>query len=115
MSKTTISENLYLVAPSAILDIPLPLTTWEKSETDPVEYYSINDYVANYGHTVKQFSADGMMFAKGFNWTVDKIDEVREKSAEFGLEYGVSLLILNHNQLIELLASDAWKAEGEDG
>jgi len=107
-------ENLYLMGPTAMLDVPMPITGWEKNDIMPIEYYSINEYVASYGHTIEQFNTDGSLFVKGFNWTVDKIDEARalcEASDE--LTYGENVRILNHNETMELLASDAWNADVE--
>ena len=113
---TAYEENMYLVAPSAILDVPLPLETWEKVDEngvqiDPVEYHSVRSYLAQFGHTVDRFNNDSSMFMKGFNWTVHKIDEVRSKSNDLGLEYGKNLLILNHDEAMDLLATPEWSAE----
>jgi len=109
----TPQENLYLVAPVAVLDVPLPLATWEKVDEfgvqiTPVKYHSVRSYVAQYGHTVDRFNNANTMFMKGFNWTVSKIDEVRTKASTFGLVYGVSLLILNHDEAMNLLATPEW-------
>ncbi len=106
-------ESLFLISLTAMLDTSLPLIGWEKPETDPVAYYSINEYVALYGHSVEQFSADGTMFAKDFNWTVSKIDEVREKSEGFGLEYGVNVFILNNDELMDMIHSKTWLKTNE--
>jgi len=108
-------ENMYLVAPAAMLDTPLPLETWEKVDEngvmlDPVEYHTVRSYVAQFGNTVDRFSLDGTLFMKGFNWTVHKIDEVRNKAGNFGLTYGTDLFILNHDEAMEMLATPAWTA-----
>ena len=112
----TAQENMYLVAPSAMLDTPLPLVTWEKVDEfgvqiTPTQYHTINSYVAQYGNKVSRFSNDGTLFMKGFNWTVNKIDEVRAKASGFGLVYGTSLMILNHDEAMALLATPAWAVQ----
>ena len=104
----TPQENLYLVAPIAILDTPLPLNSFLKEDGT---YHSINSYLATYNHTVERFSTDETMFIKGLNWTMDTVDEVRSKCGDFGLVYGDTLLILNHDESMALLDTVEWKQE----
>ena len=104
----TPQENLYLVAPSAMLDTPLPLNSFLKEDGT---YHSITSYLATYNHTVERFSTDGTMFIKGFNWTMSTVDEVRAKCGDFNLVYGDTLLILNHDESMELLSTVDWKKE----
>jgi len=105
MNKKITSENSYLVAPTAILDIPIPLESWVKPDGT---FQTINENISAKGHTIKQFSGNKLMFAKGFNWTFAIMKEVEEKSKAFGLDFDVNVFILNHDELIDMIHSKAW-------
>ena len=108
----TPQENMYLVAPTAMLDVELPLESFKKVDDEGIEtgeYHSIVSYLASLNHTVERYNNDKTMFIKGFNWTIDTIDEVREKCVAFGLEYKVNLFILNRDQIGELMEVESWK------
>lgn len=116
--KRTPQENMYISAPSAMLEVPLPLESFKILDENGIwnnEYHTIPTYLAEEGRTVTRFSNDGTKFVKGFNWTVSTIDEVREKLSDFNLTYGVDVVIMNHDEVMKLLATPEWVVpiEGE--
>ena len=110
-----IYTNFYVVAPVAMLNIPLPLGAFLKpiENTDVERYYTIPEYLATYSHTVERFSVDGTMFCKGFGFNIDTLDELRLKMPDYGLVEGTSLFIYNQPEVLTLLATPEWnKVEG---
>ena len=112
--KRTPQENMYVIAPTAMLEVPLPIESFKILNEDGVEtgeYHTIVSYLAEEGRTVTRFSNDGSKFAKGFSWNVATIDEVRERLPDYGLTYGQDVLILTHSEVLEVLDTDEWKAD----
>lgn len=113
----TPKENMYVVAPTAMLEVPLPIESFkiiDEEGNDTGEYHTVPTYLAEEGRTVTRFSSDGSKFVKGFNWTVKTIDEVREKLPGFSLTYGTDVVIMNHDEVLELLATEEWAEVQEE-
>lgn len=103
-------ENFYIKAPVGMLGIPLPLVAFEKpiDNTDVERHYTIPEYLAVSGHTVKRFSNDGVFFLKGFGFNIAGLDEMRVKLGDYGMIENTNFFILSHPEAIEELATANW-------
>ena len=110
-------QNFWIVAPTAILDTPLPVVSFEKRNEEGFvidgEYLSINEYLAERGHTTPRQNNDGTKFVKGFPFSYTGIKDVEAKIGGFGLEIGTDVLILNQDEVQEELAKDEWNTAEE--
>lgn len=105
-----IYENFFIKAPVKMLEVPLPLAGFVKPNTDPVEYYTIVEYLGTINHTVERFTNDGKFFVKGFGFNLAGIDELRAKLGDFGLELGTNIWILSPGEIGEELAKSEWQS-----
>ena len=112
MSK--IFQNFYVIAPVAILEVPLPLSDFQKKDESgeliPNEYMNITEYLATINHTVERFNNDKTKFCKGFAFNLNGLDEFRDGLTNFGLVLGTDVLVLTVNEVDEELAKVEWVA-----
>lgn len=102
-----IYQNFYIKAPVAMLEVPLPLSTFLK---DDGSYMAIPEYLEGIGHTVERFSSDGF-FIKGFGFNFDGLKELEAKLGEFGLTIGTNVWILSPVEVQEELSKNEWNSE----
>ena len=111
------NPNLFIIAPTDILDTALPIEIFNKVDEDgiliPNEYHTIREAIELGGHTVSRINNDKSKFFKGFCFTMDTIDDLRSMMPDFRLEYGVDIKLLNTFQVVEELAEDEWVSTAE--
>lgn len=105
-----IYQNFYIKAPVALLEVPLPLSTFLKEDGN---YMTIPEYLDGIGHTVERFSSDGF-FIKGFGFNFEGLKELEAKVSAFGLELGTSICILSPVEVLEELAKAEWNGDANE-
>ena len=106
-----IYENFFIKAPVEMLEVPLPLAGFAKPDTDPVEYYTIVEYLGTINHTVERFTNDGKFFVKGFGFNLSGIDDLRSKLGDFGLTLDANIWILSPAEVQDELKNPEWQDE----
>ena len=109
-----IYTNFFIEAPVAMLAVPLPLEAFKKTDEngvvlDPVEYMTIPEYLATFGHTVERYSNDGKFFIKGFGFNLKGVDEVQAKIGDFGLTLGTDIWIMSPYEVTQELKKPEWQ------
>lgn len=99
-----IYQNFYIKAPVALLEVPLPLSTFLKEDGS---YMTVPEYLNGIGHTVERFSSDGF-FIKGFGFNFDGLKELELKLGDFGLVVGENIWILSPHEVQEELMKEEW-------
>jgi hypothetical protein len=99
-------QNFYIKAPVAMLEIPLPLSTFLKEDGS---HMTIPEYLEGICHTVERFSSDGF-FIKGFGFNFDGLKELESRLSDFGLIIGTNVWILSPVEVLEELEKDIWIA-----
>jgi len=110
------NTNLTLVAPVGILDVPMDMSGFEIPNTDPVEYYTLREYLTATNRTVEIFNNSKTMFAKplAFSYATGELNAVVGKLADFGLIENSDFSILNYEELKQLLNTEEWKGDDNE-